>query len=317
MRPASPPLDAARLEIRADPRLPLGGARPPVSRRPALKAVRPRLLRTAMALTLLIGFLVALAREEAGTGAGPALKPAPLPEPQSPPSWAAAAPFYTLDGEPFTARIHPTLGREDAFVLGAFGEDAPHLRLVLPRGPTPRPTFFVDAARIAAAEGLGVVRIGRTSAIETAFGPVEIADAVLATSGASEAAVERSCLTFRFGELGLVGTGWLCGAAERPGRPAKVATGDHLACLLERLDLAPNAPTIVDPALRRLFAASEHRRLSRCEPPRAVAERPAPERIPPELFAASGTTGASGAPDAEANRAEGRKLGRSRRRERS
>jgi hypothetical protein len=99
--------------------------------------------------------------------------------------------------------------------------------------------------------------------------------------------------------------------AERP------ATGERLACLLDRLDLAPDAaaaPDAADPALRRLFAAADRRRIARCEPPRAVAEQPAPERIPAELFTAAGVDASS---TSGSDPAAPPKLNRSRRRERS
>ena len=163
MRPAASPfLDAGPSDVRAEPRLgrhreaPRLGAPPgPGSRRRG--AVATRGLRNAIASTLIIGVLVAFAREEAlgPVGASPAV---PRPVMSAPkPAWRPAAdvaPLYALVETRFAVRLHPELGREDAAVVGALGEDGPHLRLVLRRGPTPPPpSFFIDLARRAGRSG--------------------------------------------------------------------------------------------------------------------------------------------------------------------
>ena len=281
MRPAAaPPPDADRFEIRADARPPRRGGRHRLGARTVLEPQRGRpgaviCLRTAIASTVIIGALVALARQEARVPTGVSLA-APTPALSAPqPAWAPVtelAPVYSLDGAPFAVRLHPRDGREDAVAVGALDEDGPHLRLVLRRGPAPPPSsFFVDLVRRAGEVGLSIARSGRAEAVPTKFGPVEAAEAVLV------GVVERACLAFRFEsrEIGWSAAGWLCGPAGRP------ATGERLACLLERLTLAPAAD---DPALSALFAQGQGLRPAACEPPRPVAEHPAPERIPAELF---------------------------------
>jgi hypothetical protein len=204
--------------------------------------------------------------------------------------------LYALDETRFAVRLHPELGREDAAVVGALGEAGPHLRLVLRRGPVlPPSSFFVDLARRAGEVGLSVARSGRAEGVPTKLGPADAAEAVLV------GAVGRTCLAFRFEgrEVGWSAAGWLCGPAGRP------ATGERLACLLDRLTLAPTAN---DPALAAFFAEKRGLLAATCEAPRAAAEHPASERIPAELFL-------EGAPTEPAARPP--RLGRSQRRERS
>lgn len=278
---ASPSLDdARRVEIRTDRPLPragrpLPGARPVPKRRGPAGALRLPFGRTAIASALIIGVLAAFAGEEADRAAVRLPPPVPAPAAAAPPPWRPlpqAAPLYDLDGARFSARLHAELGREDIGALGAFGEDGPHLHLAVGRSPARAPTsLFVDLARRAGGVGIGVARVGRAEAVGTKFGPLEVAGAELAGERT------RACLAFRSpeGEIGLRLAGWLCGAAEHPARP------ERLACLLDGLALAPAAD---DPALRVLFAQAEGRRLATCEPPRVVAALPAPERIPSALF---------------------------------
>ena len=291
-----------RFAIRADACVPQRGQR---SRRGAAPVLQPRRrwagavvgLRAATASTLIIGVLAALAREEARA---PVPLAASSPAPSAPqPAWRPAAdlaPLYALDETRFAVRLHPELGREDAVVVGALGEAGPHLRLVLRRGPALRPSsFFLDLARRAGEVGLSVARSGRAEAVPTRFGPAEAAEAVLV------GAVGRTCLAFRFEgrEVGWSAAGWLCGPTGRP------ATGERLACLLDRLTLAPTA------TIRRWRPSSREKRgllAATCEAPRAAAEHPASERIPAELFL-------EGTPAEPAARPP--RLGRSQRRERS
>jgi hypothetical protein len=268
---ASALLDAGPSDVRAEARLRRPGEPP----RPRRRAVALRGARNAVASTLIIAILVAFAREDARDPAEtPPVVPRPiLSAPQ--PAWrpaTAIAPLYALDEARFAVRLHPELGREDAAVVGALGEDGPHLRLVLRRGSPPRPSsFFVDLARRAGEVGLSVARSGRAEVVPTRLGPADAAEAVLV------GAVERTCLAFRSEnrEVGWSAAGWLCGPAGRP------ATPERLACLLARLALAPAAD---DPALAALFAKSHGPPPATCEAPRAAADHPAPERIPAELF---------------------------------
>jgi hypothetical protein len=154
MRPAASAfLDTDSSDVRAEARLRRPGEPP----RPRRRAVALRGVRNAVASTLIVAILVAFAREDARD---PAETPPVLPRPilSAPqPAWrpaTAIAPLYALDEARFAVRLHPELGREDAAAVGALGEDGPHLRLVLRRGPaSPPSSFFVDLARRAVRSG--------------------------------------------------------------------------------------------------------------------------------------------------------------------
>lgn len=189
--------------------------------------------------------------------------PAPGAEPEPLPAWVAIenpmAPFNLDAAELDLPRRHDAArhttggGRDDVFVFGDFGVDAPHLRLSAyrPGGEAPPPsTFFVDLVRRAGEAGLAVVRSAVATPLATRLGAVEVAEVSLSgTSGA------RHCLAFRLNSAEpLRLSGWACGTAEQPAARAR------LACLIDRLDLVPGE----EPGLASWFAAAGQGRSAAC-----------------------------------------------------
>src|SRR6202012_2804835 len=74
------------------------------------------------------------------------------------------------------------------------GSDKPFLLLSILRAPpgAEQPRFFVDAARLAAAGDLRILRSGMPTPTTTRFGAFEMADLTLKAGDAS-----RACLAFR------------------------------------------------------------------------------------------------------------------------
>ncbi|MDJ1159701.1 hypothetical protein QNA08_15865 [Chelatococcus sp. SYSU_G07232] len=169
--------------------------------------------------------------------------------------FGVTAPDLGATAHRYEARRHGAGGRDDVLLFGDFSVDAPHVRLSAyrPGGEAPPPgTFFVDLVRNAAEAGLAVGRATVPAAVDTKFGPVEMAEAVFLSGG-----VSRACVALRLdrSEAGLRLSGWACGTGARP--------IDHrrLACILNGLELlAPGE----EPGLRALFAAAARRRGQVC-----------------------------------------------------
>lgn len=139
--------------------------------------------------------------------------------------------------------------RADRLTWEAAGRPLAHLAVERhPRGLAPGGALFTDLARRAAALGLSIDRLATPVESASKFGPLQSADLLLA--GADGAT--RACLAFRHeNEIGLLVTGWLCGAENRP--VDRLA----LACWLDRLDLVSAGP---DQALKQRFAVAERAR---------------------------------------------------------
>jgi hypothetical protein len=159
-------------------------------------------------------------------------------------------------------RRHMAGGREETLLIGT-AESERFARLDVLRGAVgPDPAnLSVDLVRRAAASGATVLRIGQSSSVETKFGTVEAAPALLS------AGVERSCLAFRFshGDLSFRLHGFVCSSPERR------TSAQELACFLDALAYAGGTD---DPALGVLFAQADKRRAADCLPAvRDVAAR--------------------------------------------
>jgi hypothetical protein len=258
-------------EIRGEPRV----LRPALRVSTTLRRHRRPLpwLRMILVSSALIAALVYLAQQRRDEDAAPRPGTVPFAALTAPPpvwqSIARPVPLYTLaggvetkakdkDGPPaLEARQHASGGREDTFVLGRFG-DPGHGRLSILRGfAEPEPErFYVALVRWAAAAGLSVLRSAQTQPVATKFGPVQAAEVTLAE------AAEQTCVAFRFAhpEVSFGLHGWLCGSEARP------VTGTDLACLIDRIALAPGGE---DPTLKVVFAQAERQRV--CPPAARVA----------------------------------------------
>jgi hypothetical protein len=205
-----------------------------------------------------------------------------LPEraPEEPSLTAAAAPasvwrpivsptpLFALDwpGEPpaiLSARRHSSGAREDSLAVGAFDRtDGRHLHLIVGRAtPENGASLFVEIARRAAEAGLSAARVALKPDLESKFGTLEAAEAVLAS-----AAEIRACLVFRFADRdsGFRFAGWFCDRAA----DARSGDGQDLACALDRLTLR----SAEDPLLNVLFAQAERRRICPAPSRPAIAE---------------------------------------------
>jgi hypothetical protein len=160
-------------------------------------------------------------------------------------------------------RRHMAGGREETLSIGT-AESERFARLDVLRGavgPDHPGNLYVDLVRRAAASGATVLRIGQSSSVETKFGQVEAAPALLS------AGRERSCLAFRFshGDLSFRLHGFLCSSPER------TTSAQELACFVDALVYTGGTE---DPGLRVLFGQADKRRAADCGPAAAsVAAR--------------------------------------------
>lgn len=112
--------------------------------------------------------------------------------------------------------------------------------------PTQRPLYAALAAR-AAERHLSLERMAAPAEIASKFGPIQVADAVIAGPDG-----KRGCLVFQRAEMvGFVINGWYC-APE-----GKAVDRVTLGCFIDRLDLVSAGQ---DAELRRLFAHAERAR---------------------------------------------------------
>lgn len=147
--------------------------------------------------------------------------------------------------------------RQDTLTWNARGRAGsekfkPAVHLVVERFEAAAPTFrplYPDVASRAAEQGISIDRMNAPGEIQTKFGGVQAADAVLATEQGP-----LGCLVFRqIDTIGLVFAGWYCGSAQRP------ADRVSLSCFIDRLDLVGAGQ---DSALKKHFAGAERNRKS-------------------------------------------------------
>ncbi|MGL4728890.1 MAG: hypothetical protein ACRCWO_09060 [Bosea sp. (in: a-proteobacteria)] len=165
---------------------------------------------------------------------------------------------------------HSKGGRDDRLIYGALaaktsgaptgssaqGKPETHLQLSFLRdGAAPR-SLFLDLVSQGADSGIAIERIQQSSLINTKFGGVETADAML-----SQGDTKRACLGFRHvnGETNLRIAGWWCAADGRP------ADRRQLACMIDRIALLSAGD---DKALRAVFSQAEKNRDPACNPAR-------------------------------------------------
>ena len=190
---------------------------------------------------------------------------------------AQPSPFYTLaapelEKKPrlYAARQHTGGGRQDTLVFGTLVGAGPFVHMALYRPGSedmPLAPYFVDLARRAAEDGAAVVRSGQPAPLHTRFGDFAVAEAVL--SGPQP----RACMAYRLeaANAALRISGYACGSADAP-----IDRG-ALACLLDRLDLAPAGQ---DRDLAKFFTEADRRLGSGCGPLPGVAEAaPLPKKL--------------------------------------
>lgn len=116
-----------------------------------------------------------------------------------------------------------------------------------PSETPPAESLFVDAARRTSLVGIGIEKMSDAFRINTKFGAIEIADAVL--GGVADS---RHCLVFRHvaETVPMQLHGWFCGAPQRP------LSRVMLGCLIDRVDLIGGSDTSV----RAYFARVERAR---------------------------------------------------------
>ncbi|MCI0735479.1 MAG: hypothetical protein L0Y50_04300 [Beijerinckiaceae bacterium] len=214
--------------------------------------------RFSLGCLALLGFFYAVAWRG---GAGPSEPLSGSPSAAPPPAWVEIqdpaevfrleAPELAEAARSYAALRHRTSGgRQDILEFRGSESTAPSFfRLVAyrPGGEAVFPqSFFVELARRAADAGLAITRAAQPNALATRFGAFEVAELSFVRSGAPA----KECLGFRFNstEPDLRITGFACG----PGGFA--LSKSALACLLNRIDLAP-APE--DESLVFFFAAHE------------------------------------------------------------
>jgi hypothetical protein len=124
------------------------------------------------------------------------------------------------------------------------------IQIEIERFEAERPTYrplFADLAARAASAGLSIGRMNPPGEIETKFGAMEVADAVLIDGD-----TRHACLVFRRNDaMGLTLAGWFCSSAARP------ANRVSLGCFVDRLDLVAAGQ---DRALKQQFALAERNR---------------------------------------------------------
>lgn len=147
--------------------------------------------------------------------------------------------------------------RQDLLVYGAFGREGPALALSIlrhSREPDAAP-FFVEVARLAADQGLAVLRSGLPTLVGTRFGGFETADVTV-----EQGATAQPCLGFRLqtvpeGAVPVALAGLACGTNAKP------MDREGLACVLDRIDLVSAGD---DTDLRTFFVGAERRRGQGC-----------------------------------------------------
>lgn len=240
---------------------PLEPARLPMSRSRRSRRLLRRLWMAALAASSLSGALALLnaAQNPVSPGAGaPATPPAPSPAwieiPRPVELFRLEAPELGKETRSYEARRRRTgSGRQDILAFGGVNGSGPFLRLTLYQlgaERAPDAAFYVDLARRAAEIGRAITRAAQPTALPTRFGGFEAADLTLMRSDSSQTA----CLGFRSangtGKLRI--TGFACNGAD--GSLPLATSKPALACLLDRIELAPaaeNAEVIA------LFAARE------------------------------------------------------------
>ncbi|WP_051335568.1 hypothetical protein [Methylocapsa acidiphila] len=209
-----------------------------------VKRSRRLMLRLAGAAFAACGFGAASAlligeRGPASPRAGSAVPPtAPPPAwietPRAPAHFTLQAPELT--GEPKFEEIkhHRTGGgRQDVLVFGGANGGPPRLRITFYQvgdESAPDAAFFVDVARRAAEMGRAIAWMAQPTALKTRLGAFEVASLDLTQSKG----VDAACLAFRRidAKPRLRIVGFACGdAIARP--------RSELACLIDRIDLAP------------------------------------------------------------------------------
>ena len=206
------------------------------------------------------------------------------------PLYALAAPELEKRAKTYEARRHATGGgRKDALTFGAADGPDPLIALEVYRigsEAAPPRSFFVDLARVAGADSLGVERSGQPAPLTTRFGAFEAADLTL-----SGAAGDLQCLGFRLApeDIALRVSGFACGAPACPSTafPSPVcstgsifsrpATTASCAPFLWKPsgDWAQAAARAISPAWAPKSAG-----LSRARPPRPCAARRRQARCP-------------------------------------
>ena len=117
-------------------------------------------------------------------------------------------------------------GRADVLTFGDFDKDSSFLRLSIEQPGLAAQPFFSALARQAALVGLAMDRSGVPDGVDSRFGLMSVADAVLSGRGR-----RRACLAFRVLDPAARISGLACGGDRRPfGR-------SELVCALDRLDL--------------------------------------------------------------------------------
>jgi hypothetical protein len=187
------------------------------------------------------------------------------------PEWiivARASPTFALgladiEGQPIRPlmrRERHSDAREDQLTAGQFAEPATFAHLALRRRhSSPETSFFVEASRHAAQDGLAIERSTQALPLASKFGLVEAADVVL-----SDGATSRACLAFRHSaeDVAFAFHGWLCGSDKR------AADRQQLTCLLERINLVSAGD---DRPLRAYFGKAELNRQPSCLSPKLQA----------------------------------------------
>jgi hypothetical protein len=259
------------------------GARPRLARAlPRGRRFRRLPLQLGMAALAACGLAAALAL--LGEARHPSTSDMSLAPPSAPlPAWIEISPadqIFTLDAPEFAKeprayearRHHAGGGRQDALVFGGADGRALRLRLNFYRvgaEAPPEAAFFVDLARRAAEMGRAIARAAQPTALQTRLGAFEAASLSLTGSDGFDAA----CLGFRsIGATAMLRiTGFACDCAAD-----LAAARSRLACLIDRIELAPSAD---DAELVKLFAARDLSAGGDCaeaqaEPPPARSSRP-------------------------------------------
>jgi hypothetical protein len=242
-------------------------ARMPWSRHRLVRRLKWRIAACSFAL---IGLLqIAAWWDGAQSRKSPSGDPATAP----PPIWIEIvhpAEIFRLDAPDFAelSRSYKSWqhrtggGRQDILEFGRADDAVPKFRLVIYRPgnePVLQQSFFVELARRAAETGRAITRLTQPGAMATKFGDFEVAELGLAHGGGPA----RECLGFRFAATApdLRVAGFACGAAP------SFMTKARLACLIDRLELAPSPE---DEKLIWFFAAHETTGASPCQGPAPI-----------------------------------------------